>query len=373
MSHGIETDKNGEGKAFYARKPAWHELGYVSRKPQPVAKALKLAKLSGWDVHKEPVYAHVVVDTPEGAKTLHIPVAGQHATVRTNPDAPEGYDALGVVGNWFEPVQIEETTEILETVRVKYDAEGVETAASLDGGQRYFVTMKLPDQLKIAGVPALDVYLAILGGFDGSTPTRIMTTPVQIVCANTERAALRGPQGFMVTGDFIIRNTSSARARLDAAKRAMVESSSFLEAFAQAAERMAATKITTDKFVEIATSNRIHELFGVAPGYITEDHPKYTTRVGNSQRDRLATLVDMTFGDRPETLAPGTAWAAYNSVTEWADHVYDVRGLPKAADGSDLEGEALLKTKAQMRAQRTLNAEWLTKQKRTAFAEFAAL
>ena len=152
-------------------------------------------------------------------------------TVRTNP-VTGATDYLGVVGRDYTPVQNEACAELLDLL---IDASGAhfETAGSLRGGRRVFVTLKLPDGMSIAGVDDLDLYLALSTSHDGSTALRVDATPVRVVCANTQRLALQRS-----VGHYTFRHTSSIKAKIAQARQAIGITYAYADAFAAEAERM---------------------------------------------------------------------------------------------------------------------------------------
>jgi hypothetical protein len=93
--------------------------------------------------------------TEEGVTSLDVP---GYATVRTNPftHRPE---ALGVVGSGYLPLQNEEHAEFLNLLA---DQSGAifDTAGSLRGGRQVFVTMRLPESLKVGGTDRVDLNIA---------------------------------------------------------------------------------------------------------------------------------------------------------------------------------------------------------------------
>ena len=122
----------------------------------------------------------------DGVTSVEVP---GYATVRTNPftGAPE---ALGVVGAGYRPLQNEEHCDFLNHLA---DASGAifDTAGSLRGGRQVFVTMCLPETVLVGGVDELDLNIAALNSHDGNSAFRVLLTPVRVVCANTQAAALR--------------------------------------------------------------------------------------------------------------------------------------------------------------------------------------
>jgi len=179
---------------------------------------------------------------------------------------------------------------------------------------------------------------------------------------NTARAALRGETGQMITGDYTIRHTQSAQDRLRDATRAMTQSRSFLDLFAAEAERLVQQPVTEAQFVRAIT--RLPEMFGNDGFKKGDDASK---RVKASQEKKIAELTGYFKDTRPETVAPGSAWAAYQSVVEYIDHGKPVNGV------ADLEGSVRATAVANLQAERALTAEWLTKMKRNAWTAFASI
>ena len=51
--------------------------------------------------------------------------------------------------------------------------------------------MRLPQHLSIGGTDRVDLNIAALNSHDGTSAFRLLVTPVRVVCANTQHAALR--------------------------------------------------------------------------------------------------------------------------------------------------------------------------------------
>ena len=90
----------------------------------------------------------------------------------------------------YRPLQNEEHCDFLNHLA---DASGAifDTAGSLRGGRQVFVTMRLPETVLVGGVDELDLNIAALNSHDGNSAFRLLVTPVRVVCANTQAAALR--------------------------------------------------------------------------------------------------------------------------------------------------------------------------------------
>lgn len=333
MAHEIETYGN-RAAAIFARQDAWHRLGTtVEGEAFTAEHAMRLGHLGGWDVRKVGLTAHEV--TEHGVTAVEVP--DRFATVRTNPfnGSPE---ALGVVGNTYQPIQNEEHCEILNRL-VDESGATFDTAGSLRGGRQVFVTMRLPESIKVAGVDELSINLAALNSHDGSQAFRLLITPVRIVCANTQSAALRHNRASVA-----IRHTASATGRVAAARDALGMTWRYVEEFQAEAEAMIQQSTTEAEFV--ATTR---QLFGW--------DQDATKRTATAQRTREDTLMRLWHDAGTQQPIKGTAWAGYQAVAEYVDHFAPVRTN---------------RNKAQARAERVLTTDGPNQRKREAWAAFAA-
>jgi phage/plasmid-like protein (TIGR03299 family) len=295
MSHEIET--HGKQAAFVAaHKSAWHELGTTLDHSFTASEAIEEGYLGGWNVRKDSLV------TAGG-----IAVPGKYAVVRNNPftDVPE---ALGVVGEAYHIVQNEEHCGILDAL-VDESGAHFDTAGSLDGGRKVFVTMKLPGHISVGGVDPVEQHIAAINSHDGSMAFTLMVTPVRVVCANTLNAAF-GNHSHLIR----IRHTSGAQQGLIAAARNALELSfNYLDEFQESAERLINTTMTSSRFEEIITAE-----FG-AP---EDAAPATRTRAENKIDDMISLFCD---ADTHEGMR-NTAWAGFNAMVEWWDHQAPVRG-----------------------------------------------
>ncbi len=103
---------------------------------------------------------------------------------------------LGVVGNKYEPMQKNEAScDLLDALTGESGAVYETAGGALRGGRETFVTMKLPESMVFDGIDGTKdrtdfFYLAALNSHDGSSKFRFLVTPVRIVCANTQSAAI---------------------------------------------------------------------------------------------------------------------------------------------------------------------------------------
>ena len=151
---------------------------------------------------------------------------------------------------------------------------------------------------------------------DGSSAFRFLVTPVRIVCANTQNAAIGSAKA-----SFAIRHTGGAQAAIQEARTALRLSWRYIEAFEAEAAKLYATAMETEAVRRFA-----HKLVDVEGA-----ESAASTR---NRRERAQGIVKL-WTSSP-TVAPiaGTRWAAYNAVTEYFDHVAPVRGARTTSEAS---------------------------------------
>lgn len=292
MAHELETI-NGRAAFATARVPAWHQLGTVTTDCMTATEVITTALLGGWNVRKIPV-----AGTAADGSTVAAP--DKAMTVRTNP-VTGTTDYLGVVGRDYAPVQNEACAELLDLLA---DASGAhfETAGSLREGRRIFITLRMPNGIRIAGIDDLDLFLAVSTSHDGSMALRVDATPVRVVCANTQRLSLKRS-----VGHYTFRHTTNIKTKIAQARQAIGISYSYADAFTADAERMLDTALAEDAFRAVCA-----QIWPTPP----QDAP---ARTRTNHRRRAATL-DYLFTDAPtQANIRGTTWAGWQAITEYVD------------------------------------------------------
>ena len=262
MAHELDIT-DGQVSFANSRSDAWHRLGQSVGHAMTAREAMEAAHLAGWNVRKmalqvpqQPFIDEAAVITPPP-----LAVPDFYATVRTNPinGAP---DVLGVVGSKYEPVQNEASCELLDALVDESGGAHFETAGALRGGRETFVTMKLPGSMVFDGIDGstdrTDFYLAALNSHDGSSKFSFLVTPVRIVCANTQAAALGAAKA-----SWGIRHTGGARTAIAEARNALQLSWRYVAAFEAEAARLYAQPMDTDQMWVFA--NTQVDVDGAAP------------------------------------------------------------------------------------------------------------
>ena len=295
MAHELEEFDDGTAAFFSARTDAWHRLGTVTAGCLTAAEVMQVAYLGGWDVRTEKLRT-----VESNAK-----VPAKLATTRVHPKTG-GREVLGLVGPRYQVVQNEQACELLDMIAGETGAH-FETAGSLRGGREVFVTMRLPDTLTVAGVDAIELYLAMCTSHDGSRAGRVLLTPVRVVCANTQAAAFADNKG-----EYAFRHTGDITAKLADVRQALGLIPAYLERFGEAAEKMATTTLEWPQLQAVA-----HELWPL------DDDAAEAAYLKRLARDRDLRQL---FEQAPtQEAVRGTAWAGYQAITEWLDHMQPAR------------------------------------------------
>jgi phage/plasmid-like protein (TIGR03299 family) len=303
MAHELET-VNGQTAFASLREPAWHGLGTVFENEVTTKEMLDLAHLSNWNVRLEDV---AIPDGFASDKSYSF-------VTRTNPFNPEQNDVLGVVGERYVPLQNE---DLFDFGDLMLDGGGRwETAGSIKGGRQVFGSLALEREtvLDPNGVSdKVNTYLLINTSHDGSVAIQASITPVRVVCANTLNLALgslKGKKG--IKQSFKIRHTATASGKVQQAREALGLANAYMDEFDKLAQKMIETEITKAKFDELLA------LAYPAP----EKDAKGSFKKYNDKIDQLQAIY---VGEYNNTIS-GTAWGAFNAMTERLDWYRTGRG-----------------------------------------------
>lgn len=320
MAHELDIT-DGQVSFANSRSDAWHRLGQSVGHTMTARDALQASHLAGWNVRKMPLQVPQEPAVDDAGVTTPAPlsVPDFYATVRTNPINGR-LDVVGVVGRKYEPVQNEASCELLDALVDQSGGAHFETAGALRGGRETFVTMKLPGSMVFDGKDGTkdrtDFYLAALNSHDGSSAFRFLVSPVRIVCANTQSAAIGRAKA-----SFSIRHTGGARASIAEARNALKLSWRYVEAFEAEAAQLYATPMDTEQMRHFTNT-------------LLEVDAAGTDATARHRGERVNGIVKLWTSSPTITPIAGTRWAAYNAVTEYLDHHVPVRGARTASDAN---------------------------------------
>lgn len=314
MSHQLDGTN---GTTFFAdsRTDAWHQLGQQVGHLMTAEEVLAEAYLANWNVRKHPLFTAGDDGTP-------IQITDRMATVRTNPITGDT-DYLGVVGHGYKVIQNEESTAFLNAL-VDESGAHFETAGSLRDGRGTFVTLRLPKYMQFT-VPGtdktddMDLYIAALNSHDGSASYKVITTPVRIVCANTESAALS-----QAKSTWAVRHTTNALSAIEEARQSLSIAFTYADAFSQEMQKLIDAEVD-----EQEAERLINSVFQVEEAE--------TERQRNLRADHAAGVM---VGLNLATVQgfENTRYGLYNAVTEYIDHRIELNGEKGAPAAKALWG-----------------------------------
>ena len=318
MAHELET-QNGVASFASFREPAWHGLGTVFTEEKTTAEMLAAANLNNWNVRLEDVNIPSHLSSDKSYQYV----------VRTNPTDNTQTDILGVVGERYHVLQNEDLFSFGDNI---LDGGGRwETAGSIRGGRVVFGSLALEREtvLDPSGVAdKVKTYLLINTSHDGSIAIQASITPVRVVCANTLNLALSSKRGKRngIKQSFKIRHTQTANGKVQIAREALGLANAYMDAFDIMAKQMIETEITAQQFNEIV----------LAAYPKPEDEKKAALTKWTNKVDVINDIYTGEFNG----MIAGTAWGAFNALTERLDWHRSARGgsnesLLAAASGFD--------------------------------------
>jgi phage/plasmid-like protein (TIGR03299 family) len=308
---------NGKASMMYVGTAPWHNLGVKLDQPATAEEAIISAGLD-YAVVKKPLQAVI-------NKRQHVQIPNQFATVRTDT-----HQVLGVVGSRYEPIQNRAAFAFFDAL-VGSDEAIYETAGAINRGEKIWILARLPGFIKLNGRDIINKYLLLYNSHDGSSLVRAKLTPVRVVCMNTLSVALAGTDQ-----EVRIRHTPSAAERLEEAHKLLGLSNDLYDLLETIFRRMSLKKVSEKQLMDY-----IQRLIPDNP----ESERK--TRTDN-MRQRILELHDTAEGSAP---IRGTAFGAYNALTEYVDHVVNTKDPNKRLNSIWFGGGEKLKVRAFQLAQ----------------------
>jgi phage/plasmid-like protein (TIGR03299 family) len=214
---------------------------------------------------------------------------------------------LGVVGSQYVPLQ---NAAAFDWFRPFLDARqcAIETCGSLMGGRIVWVLAKLDreDSVIVADSQRPDVvskFLLLTTSHDGSKATRVGFVPIRVVCWNTLSAAIHAGASQLLK----VKHTKSQGDALAAVRETVDTVNAQFEATADQYRKLVACRITKD---DLAAYVKL--VMQVDEG--TADKPKV---IGTRMSNIVDRIIDRAINGIGQDIAPASAWAAFNGVTEY--------------------------------------------------------
>jgi phage/plasmid-like protein (TIGR03299 family) len=302
---------------MYVDSAPWHGLGQRLDHPATAEEAIEAANLD-YTVVKKPLQAVI-----NGKRRIDVP--DYFATLRTDTQ-----DVLGVVGSRYSPVQNRDAFGFFDSLVGQNEAI-YETAGVLNLGERVWILARLPGYIKLLGKDVVHKYLLLYNSHDGSSMIRAKLSPIRVVCNNTLSVALAGMEQ-----EVRIKHTHSALEKLEEAHKLLGLSNSVYDLLESIFKRMSLTKVTDKQLLRYV-------------GSLIPDNPESesNTRMENI-RDTILNLHEAV---EDAKVIRGTAFGAYNAVTEYTDHMTTTKDPNRRLNSIWFGGSEKLKVKAFQLAQ----------------------
>jgi len=296
MSHNVSE------LMYYGTVP-WHGIGTELDHPATSEEAIAAAGLD-WEVKCGIIS---VTDTDEKGAVKPIVVPNHFCTVRMDNQTP-----LGIVGRLYTPVQNRQAFAFFDSVVGEKKAI-YHVAGSLGIGETVWILAKLPDDIRIVGTDDIVTkYLLLTNRHDGTMSLRMFFTPVRVVCQNTLSAALSARKA----GDgVVLRHFPDIHKKVDQARATLGIAMEYYKDLSEAFNFLARQQVTETWLKDYVDK--------VMPTPADRDASTRLLNIRSGMVERFESPSNSLMGIK------GTAWAAYNSVTEYVDHIRKVPKLEK--------------------------------------------
>lgn len=316
MAHGLET-KDGEVAFALRGAPAWHSLANrIFSEDEIVDTKTMMAesKTANWNVRLESIENHIPQEWNNNSESFFV--------LRNNPFTAGQTDVLSVVGKRYKVVQNEDLFAFGDNLLD--GGASWESAGSIKNGRVVFGSLVIPKQFTLDPNGANDktvTYLVVSTSHDGSTGIQALVTPVRVVCQNTLNIAIKNAKQ-----SFKIRHTQTVDGKLAAAREALNLTFSYMDTFQKEAEVLFNTKINDVQFNKLIT-----ELY---------PKPEEGSKAGLTKwENKVDVINDLYFKSPTVETVKGTAWGAFNALTERLDYYRGRKGksesMAAAASGFD--------------------------------------
>lgn len=270
-----------------------------------VEEALTVADLNwGLAVHEA---NSITIHSEDGDIQTHIP--GGRLVMRD-----DNHTTLGVVGHRYEPVDNRNVFALADYFLgqgAKFKSGGY-----LDHGRKAFMRMSVPDGevSLLSGKDLVKFDVVIRASHDGTGNVTAGIEGTRLICTNGMVAQMVG-----IPHVFNVRHTANVMTRFTEAEQILSGAIRYVRGFTAAAQHMLDTPMSRDEFKAF-----IDALYP-AP----DAESKRAVSIWENRRSELLALFSLS---ETNDLGRDTAWAGYNSITEFLDWSAPIRSM----DGSDL-------------------------------------
>jgi len=272
----------------------WRSVGAKVEGLMTAREALEKGGLN-WNVEKVPAFARF-----EGKM---VPIPNKYSLVRTT----DGYP-LGVVGRDYQPVQNVDALNFMDSLTRTNEAV-YESAGQFNGGRIVWMTARIPTNG--SELDPVEKYLLLVTSHDGSYPIIAAAIALRIWCANQIQAAIRKAKNR-----FRIRHTTNVEQKIEEARITLAKSLQYFHAVDDVYDKMKGVKFTEGQLITL-----VENVFSAGD---EKKSDRQITRLENIT-EKVVELSKIGKGTHLPGVK-GTAWGAFNAVTEYLDHYTTIKG-----------------------------------------------
>lgn len=307
---------NGRVNVMVAGKAPWHGLGVNVEEATTSTEAIKLAGMD-WSVEKLPLSYEFNGQRLESPDVF--------AIVRKDTGK-----ALGNVGRVYKPIQNQDGFDFLDSVLAQHGAR-YETAGSLYDGHKVWMLAKLPNHaFEVSKGDKVECFALFTNAHDSSEAGYCFPTTERVVCANTYRTAGHGKHK-----GIRIRHTGNIKNKIADAQTALGIAVESFSTFKDASVEMTHKPVeithfaddVLDAVLEVTKADMLAGVDKLLEAVICKTEAEREFARNSIERKlerREEILEDILNRYESERCGKGdmrgTTWAAFNAVTEHADH-----------------------------------------------------
>lgn len=295
MAHEIEGNR-----AFFTKNRPWHNRGIVLPNAPTFDEAINI-------LVQGDTYLKLDLQAVAGGETM--PLKKSCVIVRT--DGENGFKEFKTVGSDFELTQPIEAFEphrkVCESGLIDLEAGGL----LYDGAQAWLLGKIKNSETAIIGNDTVKAHFLMYTGFDGSRGIGALDVNERVVCSNTLGMALReGNRNINMKA----KHTKNVRTKID---DIAITIEARLSAFNKQIE--AYKYLATKKMQRQGQEAYIQNVF------LTPDEISEKTEVSGKKQAIVQNVIDLLDTQKGLELVPairGTAWQAYNAISDYVTHDY---------------------------------------------------
>lgn len=285
--------------------PIWNRVGTKVEGAMTAQEALVKGGLD-WEVKLEPAKV-----TFNGKTSL---VPGKFVPVRTSDGRP-----LGVVGASYRPVQNIAALNFMDDIIGRGEAH-YQSVGNLGNGSLIWMLAQIPSTS--TAVDKIERYLLMSTSHNGVSPVMVAAIDFRIWCANQIQAAIRKAKN-----KFRIRHTTNVELKMAEARKAFDGSVHYFNSMDEIFDKLKEIKFTETQLLAL-----VEKVFALEAAEDARSKRQVNRLEGIQEQ-----IVNLSHSGMGTHLpgVKGTAWGAYNAVTEYLDHYTTVKGSKKGASAEE--------------------------------------